>query len=102
MSEDFDVEHYARLSRLTLKEEEIPELKYQMNNILDMVDGLSELDLENVEGTNFAVSVENVIREDVVGTSLPVDQVVDTFPESEDNQNRVPQIIEEKSDGEEG
>ena len=96
MSEDFDVEHYARLSRLTLKEEEIPELKRQMNNILDMVDELSELNLDNVEGTNFAVSVENVYREDVIGDSVPVDEVVATFPESEDNQNRVPQIIEEQ------
>ena len=94
MSEDFDVEHYARLSRLTLKAEEIPELKRQMNNILEMVDGLSELNLDDVEGTNFAVTVENVIRQDVVGESTPVDEVVATFPDSEDNQNKVPQIIE--------
>jgi aspartyl-tRNA(Asn)/glutamyl-tRNA(Gln) amidotransferase subunit C len=100
VSEDFDVEHYAKLSRLTLKQEEIPELKRQMNNILEMVDGLSELDLENVEGTNFAVTVENVIREDVPGQSADVNDVVATFPESEANQNRVPQMIEEKGDDE--
>ena len=100
MSQDFDVEHYASLARLTLKEEHIPRLKKQMGDILEMVDGLSELDLENVEGTNFAVTVENVIREDVVGKSVAVDEVVSTFPESEDNQNRVPQMIEEKGDAE--
>ena len=99
MSQDFDVEHYAKLSRLTLKEEQIPMLKKQMGDILEMVDGLSELDIENVEGTNFAVTVENVIREDVVGQSVAVSEVVATFPESEDNQNRVPQI-EEKEDAE--
>ena len=100
MSQDFDVEHYAKLSRLTLKEEQIPMLKKQMGDILEMVDGLSELDIENVEGTNFAVTVENVIREDVVGQSVAVSEVVATFPESEDNQNRVPQMIEEKEDAE--
>jgi len=100
VSQDFDVEHYARLSRLSLKEEDIPKLKRQMNDILNMVDELSELDLENVEGTNFAVTVENVIRQDVVGESLPVEKVLGTFPEVEDNQNRVPQMIEEKEDGE--
>jgi len=99
VSQDFDVEHYARLSRLSLKEEDIPKLKRQMNDILNMVDELSELDLENVEGTNFAVTVENVIRQDVVGESLPVEKVLGTFPEVEDN-NRVPQMIEEKEDGE--
>ncbi|MCH2204450.1 MAG: Asp-tRNA(Asn)/Glu-tRNA(Gln) amidotransferase subunit GatC [Lentisphaerales bacterium] len=100
MSQDFDVEHYAKLSRLTLKEEQIPMLKKQMGDILEMVDGISELDIENVEGTNFAVTVENVIREDVVGQSVAVSEVVATFPESEDNQNRVPQMIEEKEDAE--
>ena len=100
MSQDFDVEHYARLSRLSLKEEDIPKLKRQMNDILNMVDELSELDLENVEGTNFAVTVENVIRQDVVGESLPVEKVVNTFPDSEDNQCRVPQIIEDKEGAE--
>lgn len=100
MSQDFDVKHYAKLSRLSLKEEDIPKLKKQMGDILDMVDELSELDLENIEGTNFAVSVENVIRKDVAGVSVPVEEVVKTFPEVEDNQNRVPQMIEEKGDGE--
>jgi len=100
VSQDFDVKHYAKLSRLSLKEEDIPKLKKQMGDILDMVDELSELDLENIEGTNFAVSVENVIREDVAGVSTAVEEVLKTFPEVEDNQNRVPQMIEEKGDGE--
>jgi aspartyl-tRNA(Asn)/glutamyl-tRNA(Gln) amidotransferase subunit C len=100
VSEDFKVEHYAKLARLSLDKEEIPELKRQMNDILKMVDELSELDLENVEGTNFAVSVENVIRQDVLGKSVDVEEVVSTFPESEDNQCRVPQMIEEKGDDE--
>ena len=96
MSQDFDVEHYARLSRLSLKAEDIPKLKRQMNDILNMVDELSELDLENVEGTNFAVTVENVIRPDKAGVSLNVEEAVATFPEQEDNQCKVPQIIEDK------
>ena len=94
MSQDFDVEHFAKLSRLTLDEEQIPLLKKQMNDILKMVDELSELDLEDVEGTNFAVTLENVIRQDEIGESLPVDVVVGTFPESEENQCKVPVIIE--------
>ena len=95
MSQDFDVEHFAMLSRLTLNEGDVPQLKRQMNDILEMVDSLSELDLENVEGTNFAVRMENVIREDVVGTSEDVDDVIATFPESEDNQCKVPVMIED-------
>ena len=100
VSQDFDVEHFAKLSRLNLDEAQIPSLKKKMNDILEMVNTLSELDLDDVEGTNFAVSVENVIREDVLGESVDVAEVVATFPESEGNQCRVPQMIEEKGDDE--
>ncbi len=96
MSQDFDVEHYAKLARLSLKPEQIPGLKNQMNNILKMVDELSELDLTGIEGTNFAVSVENVIREDIAEKSLEVETVLGTFPEHEDNQCKVPKIIEDQ------
>ena len=92
---EFNVEHFAKLSRLNVSEEEKIVLQEQMNNILDMVNGLLELDLDDVEGTNFAVQMENVIREDEVGTSLPVEKAVATFPESEDNQNRTPVILED-------
>ena len=92
---DFDVEHFAKLSRLNINSEEKATLQKQMNDILDMVNGLMELDLDDVEGTNFAVQMENVIREDVVGNSLPVEKVVATFPDTEDNMNRVPVILED-------
>ena len=90
---DFNVEHFAKLARLNLSSEEIPVLQRQMNDILNMVDQLKELDLEGIEGTNFAVDTSNVIREDEVGTSTPVDEVVSTFPDSESNSCKVPQII---------
>ena len=92
---DFDVEHFAKLSRLNINDEEKATLQKQMNDILDMVNGLMELDLDNVEGTNFAVQMENVIRQDEIGTSLPVEKVVGTFPDTEDNMNRVPVILED-------
>jgi aspartyl-tRNA(Asn)/glutamyl-tRNA(Gln) amidotransferase subunit C len=95
VSQEFDVEHFAKLARLSLNREDVPMLKKQMGDILDMVDSLSELNLENVEGTNFAVSVENVIRNDEQGKSLAVEAVVATFPETEDNHCKVPVMIED-------
>ena len=92
---DFDVEHFAKLSRLNLSAEEVPQLQKQMNDILDMVNELMELDLEGVEGTNFAVQMENVIREDVSAPSLPAERAAATFPDREENLNRVPVILED-------
>ena len=95
MSQEFNVEHFAKLARLNLRQEEIPSLQKEMNDILNMVEDILELDLEGVEGTNFAVSTENVIREDEVKPSLPAERAAATFPDSEDNLNKVPTILED-------
>jgi aspartyl-tRNA(Asn)/glutamyl-tRNA(Gln) amidotransferase subunit C len=92
---DFDVEHFAKLSRLNINDEEKVTLQKQMNDILGMVNELMELDLDGVEGTNFAVDMQNVIRQDEVGESVPVEKVVATFPDTEDNMNRTPVILED-------
>ena len=90
---DFNIQHFAKLSRLKISEEEIPAMQKQMNDILDMVDQLKELDLEGIEGTNFAVATSNITREDIIKPSAPVDDVVKTFPSNEDNHNKVPVMI---------
>ncbi|MCM8535376.1 MAG: Asp-tRNA(Asn)/Glu-tRNA(Gln) amidotransferase subunit GatC [Lentisphaeraceae bacterium] len=95
MSQDFDVEHFAKLARLHLSKDEVPSLKKEMNDILGMVGEILELDLDGVEGTNFAVTMENVIREDEAGKSLPAERAAATFPDSEDNLNKVPVILED-------
>ena len=92
---DFDVEHFAKLSRLNVSAEEVPVLQKQMNAILGMVNELMELDLEGGEGTNFAVQMENVIREDVSAASLPAEVAANTFPDREENLNRTPVILED-------
>ncbi|MDD7984910.1 Asp-tRNA(Asn)/Glu-tRNA(Gln) amidotransferase subunit GatC [Lentisphaera marina] len=92
---DFDVEHFAKLSRLNINDEEKVTLQKQMNDILGMVNELMELDLDGVEGTNFAVDMQNIIRQDEVGESVPVEKVVATFPDTEDNMNRTPVILED-------
>ncbi|NQZ59016.1 MAG: Asp-tRNA(Asn)/Glu-tRNA(Gln) amidotransferase subunit GatC [Lentisphaeraceae bacterium] len=95
MSQEFNVEHFAKLARLNLQADEVPSLQKEMNDILTMVEEILELDLEGVEGTNFAVSTENVIREDEAKASLPADVAAATFPDSEDNLNKVPTILED-------
>ncbi len=92
---DFDVEHFAKLSRLNINDEEKVTLQKQMNDILGMVNELMELDLDGVEGTNFAVDMQNIIRQDEVGESVPVEKVIATFPDTEDNMNRTPVILED-------
>lgn len=95
MSEDFNVEHFADLARLSVAAEDVPKIQKQMNDILGMVDELSELDLEGVDSTVHAIHLENVSRDQEVKPSLPVEEVLETFPVVTENCCKVPVMIED-------
>ena len=95
MSKNFDVKHYAHLARLSVREEDIPKIQKQMNDILDMVDTLSELDLEGVADTVHAIPLNNVSRGTEPKQSLAVETVLNTFPETTENCCKVPVMIED-------
>jgi aspartyl-tRNA(Asn)/glutamyl-tRNA(Gln) amidotransferase subunit C len=71
-----DVEHVAFLARLRLTDEELVRLEGQLNHILDQYAKLSELDTSAIAPTAQTIELENILREDVVGASLPVDAVL--------------------------
>ena len=95
VSQNFNVEHFANLARLSLKAEDVPKLQKQMNDILEMVDSLSELDLDGVADTVHAIPLNNVSRDQEPKQSLPVETVVNTFPETTENCCKVPVMIED-------
>lgn len=63
-------QHTARLSRLEIKPEE-SYIKDQLAQAADYVEVLKELDTDKVLPTYQVNHKSNVLREDVVGTSLP-------------------------------
>ena len=89
-----DVGHVARLARLRLTEEEKEKFGKQLNQILKYVEKLNELDTENVEPTSHVVPLQNVLREDEVKPSLPVEDVLSNAPDKKGNYFKVPRIIE--------
>ena len=42
MSQEFNVEHFAKLARLNLQADEVPSLQKEMNDILTMVGEIQE------------------------------------------------------------
>lgn len=89
-----DVEHVAKLARLELKEEEKQQFVEQLNAILKHVEQLNELDTENVEPTSHVMKLFNVMREDEVRPSWPIEKVLLNAPEEEDGQFKVPAVLE--------
>jgi aspartyl-tRNA(Asn)/glutamyl-tRNA(Gln) amidotransferase subunit C len=75
-----DVEHVAFLARLRLTGEELDRLEGQLNHILDQYAKLSEIDTSAIPPTAQTIELENILREDVVTPSLPVEEVLRNAP----------------------
>jgi aspartyl-tRNA(Asn)/glutamyl-tRNA(Gln) amidotransferase subunit C len=71
-----DVEHVAYLARLGLTKAELERLEGQLNHILDQYAKLAELDTSAIPPTAQTIELENILREDVVVPSLPVEAVL--------------------------
>ncbi len=88
-----DVEHVARLARLRLTEGEKEKFGKQLNRILEYVEKLNELNTENVESTLPVVPLKNVLREDEIKPSLPVEDILSNAPDKKGKYFKVPRII---------
>ena len=75
-----DVEHVAYLARLGLSDAELERLEGQLNHILEQYAKLAELDTEAIPPTAQTIELENILRDDVVTPSLPVEAVVGNAP----------------------
>lgn len=89
-----DVEHVAELARLELSEEEKERFTGQLNEVLQYVNKLNELDTDDVEPTSHVFQLTNVMREDEVKPSLPIEKVMLNAPDEEDGQIKVPSVLE--------
>ena len=88
-----DVEHVAYLARLGLTDAELSRLEGQLNHILDQYAKLAELDTSAIAPTAQTIELENILREDVVTPSLPVEAVLQNAPARDGDFVIVPPIL---------
>jgi aspartyl-tRNA(Asn)/glutamyl-tRNA(Gln) amidotransferase subunit C len=89
-----EVRYVAGLARLELTPGEEREFTAQLNAVLEYMDQLNELDTAGVEPTAHVLPLRNVLREDEVRPSLPVEEVLGNAPEQDQDHFVVPKIIE--------
>ncbi len=89
-----EVEHVAKLARLELTEQEADTFTGQLDAILAYVDKLKELNTDGIIPTAHAVPMENAFREDLVQTSIGVDNALANAPARAESFFRVPKVIE--------
>jgi aspartyl-tRNA(Asn)/glutamyl-tRNA(Gln) amidotransferase subunit C len=87
------VRHVARLSRLALDESQLARLTPQLESILGYVAKIGEVDVSGVEPMAHATPLVNVLRDDVPGEPLPLEQVLANAPETDGPFFKVPKII---------
>jgi len=90
-----DVLHIAKLARLGLSDEDVPRFQEQLSEILDHFESLRALDTEGVPPTAYPLPLESVMRDDVVGPSLPVADVLANAPRAEGDAFRVRAVLDE-------
>jgi aspartyl-tRNA(Asn)/glutamyl-tRNA(Gln) amidotransferase subunit C len=90
-----DVEHVAHLARLGLTDSELRALEGQLNHILDQYTILARLDTDDIPPTAQTIELENILRDDVVRESLPVEAVLENAAETDGEFIVVPAIIGE-------
>ncbi|MEQ8718748.1 MAG: Asp-tRNA(Asn)/Glu-tRNA(Gln) amidotransferase subunit GatC [Acidimicrobiales bacterium] len=90
-----DVAHVARLARLALTDDELDRFTGQLDAVLDHARDVEALDLDDVEPTSHPYRLVNVMRDDVVNSSVDRAEVLAAAPAAEDHQFRVPSILGE-------
>lgn len=61
-----DIKKLSHLSKIKLDEKEAADLQVKLSGIMDMIDGLKEVDTEDVEPLTSVVDATNRLRADEV------------------------------------
>ncbi len=88
------VKYVEHLARIDLQSKELETLSLQLKEILNFIDKLNKLDTKDATPSNHILPINNVVREDIPGESLPIKKVLENAPLKKGNFFVVPKIIE--------
>lgn len=90
-----DVQKIAALARLALSAEEEALYQEQLSAVLAYAARLNELDLTDVPPTSSAVALQNILRDDVVEPSLPIEDVLFNAADKSGDQFKIQPVLDE-------
>lgn len=89
-----EINYIADLCKIGLSDEEIEDFTQGLERTLGHLEILNELDLDDVEPTYFINLDKNPLREDVVGESLPLEEVIKNAPEEKYGYFKLPNVMD--------
>ena len=88
------VRHVAKLGRLKLADADVARYATQLTAILDYVAQLKSVDVTGIEPMAHPLPLKNVLREDKVTASLPLDAVLANAPGKDGPYFTVPKVLD--------
>lgn len=89
-----DVKKVAALARLELSDSEVDRMTTDLGGILDHITALSELKTDHISPTSQVLDLSNILRDDVVVPSLPMEAVLANAPDRDEHSFRVRAVLE--------
>jgi len=88
-----EVEHIAELARLSLTEAEKVRYREQLAAILDYAAILQQVDTSAIPPTATVLPLRNIIRDDLVAPSMPIEDVLANAPAASEGCFQVAEIL---------
>lgn len=88
-----EILHIAKLAKLKLKDEEIPDYIKNLQDILNFANVVNEAPIDGLETSIGAIDNFNVFRKDEVKVFEDNKALLQNAPEQEDNMFKIPKVI---------
>ena len=88
-----EILHIAKLAKIKLKDEEIPDYIKNLQDILNFANVVNQAPIEGLETSIGAIDNFNVFRKDEVKVFEDNKLLLSNAPEQEDNMFKIPKVI---------
>jgi aspartyl-tRNA(Asn)/glutamyl-tRNA(Gln) amidotransferase subunit C len=88
------VKYITNLARIELETQELEKISGQLQDIVNFIDTLKKVNIDAVKPTSHILPLQNVLREDTLCASLPIDKALENAPDRKDSFFGVPKVIE--------
>jgi len=88
------VRKIATLARIAIKDEEVPPLVGELNQILDWVEQLDEVDTEGVMPMTSVADITAPLRTDAINDGQKESDVLRNAPDAREGHFTVPKVVE--------
>ncbi len=90
-----NVKHTAKLANLPLSTREVKKFEGQLSETLRYIEGLNEINTDNVKPTDHVTGQENVLREDATTPSLSQKEALSNSKSKHNGMFKVKAILNE-------